>query len=284
MISPVLKTTKTEFVKWITNPRMIVFFVMIIFIKTVAIEPLMARADKMGLPLNILEPFIAVGNSELLAMLIPAVFLVLMSDFPIIGGNTLFFISRTGRTRWFLGQMLFSLTAISVYVFSVMLFSALFSIGNSEFGDWWSDSTRFYAFRFPEDQDLFVAALLPANLYNQIGLFTATLHTFAFTVLYLFLLCEIIFLFKILGLRMAGLISAVVVIAIGVATTSLRETAMWFSPMGNTIIWLHYTEILREPIKPVPYSYIYFAILILAVFALAFVAVKKANFNTLEDN
>ncbi len=67
--------------------------------RTLAVEPLIERAEKMDLSLDILEPFAAVGNSGMLVMLMPCVFMVLVSDYPKMTGNTLFFVQRTGR--WF---------------------------------------------------------------------------------------------------------------------------------------------------------------------------------------
>ncbi len=73
------------------------------------------------------------------------------------------------------------------------------------------------------------------------------------------------------------------VIAVGVATCSVKTAPMWLFPMANTIIWLHFTEILREPIKPVGYSYAYFAILIGINAIIAWAVLKKANFYTVEE-
>ena len=51
---------KSEYIRWITNPRMILMGILIVFMRTLAVEPLLERAAKMGLPLNRMEPFIAV--------------------------------------------------------------------------------------------------------------------------------------------------------------------------------------------------------------------------------
>lgn len=80
-IRAIWNTARCEFIKLITNPRIIIVGIMLVFIKTLVIEPLVGRAEKYGEPLNILEPFIAVGNSGKLVMFMPCVFLILISDF-----------------------------------------------------------------------------------------------------------------------------------------------------------------------------------------------------------
>ena len=59
----VLSVARSEYIKWITNPRVIIVGVLLVFMRTLAIEPLLERAAKMEIPLNILEPFVAIGNS-----------------------------------------------------------------------------------------------------------------------------------------------------------------------------------------------------------------------------
>lgn len=58
----------TEFVKWAADARMLIFGVLLIFIYSLVIDPLMGNAVLMGEPVNILEPFIAVENSGLLLL------------------------------------------------------------------------------------------------------------------------------------------------------------------------------------------------------------------------
>ena len=116
----VLSVARSEYIKWITNPRVIIVGVLLVFMRTLAIEPLLERAAKMEIPLNILEPFVAIGNSGMLVMLMPCVFMVLISDYPKMTGNTLFFIRRTGRFNWFAGQVIFLFMSIISFLCVVL--------------------------------------------------------------------------------------------------------------------------------------------------------------------
>lgn len=277
-------TARAEYIKWLLNPRIIIVAVMMVFIKTLAIEPLLERAIKMNEPLNILEPFIAVGNSGMLVMILPAVYLTLVSDFPIIGGSMLFFIKRTGKINWFFGQLLFAIMNIFTYLISVFGFCMLFTAKYCYIGENWSKVVRHYDAIFPEEAGNFASLLLPSNLYNQIDIIPTLLHTFVLIFMYLLLLTLILFMFKILYLRMAGLFTSIILIAFGVATCSIKTSLMWLFPMANTIIWLHYTEIRREPIKAISYSYVYFIVLIIALIVIDIFTLKRANFYTVEES
>ena len=151
-IRAIWNTARCEFIKLITNPRIIIVGIMLVFIKTLVIEPLVGRAEKYGEPLNILEPFIAVGNSGKLVMFMPCVFLILISDFPIMGGNTLFFIKRTGKLNWFLGQILSIIMSIFTYI--AVIFTSCLIMGKGVWSNHWSNSITKYEAAFRKNQEI----------------------------------------------------------------------------------------------------------------------------------
>ena len=267
---------RTEFVGWVTNPRVIILGVLLIFIRTLAIDPLTARAERFGDTMIVFEPFIAVGNSGALTLFIPLVFLVLFSDYPKLGGNSLFYISRTGKTAWLCGQILFLIMAVTAFLGAIFAASMLFSGGH--FGTEWSEAVRKYAARFPEEAYNFDSQLLPSNLYNQIPMITALWQTSALLAENLLVYALIIYLLKMMFSSSVGLAGALIVIALGTATTSLYSPIKWAFPTANAIIWLHYEEILRAEIYPMWASFAYFAVLLAALIVGNFIALKRLKF------
>ena len=267
---------RTEFVGWVTNPRVIILGVLLIFIKTLAIDPLTARAERFGDTMIVFEPFIAVGNSGALTLFIPLVFLVLFSDYPKLGGNSLFYISRTGKTAWLCGQILFLIMAVTAFLGAIFAASMLFSGGH--FGTEWSEAVRKYAARFPEEAYNFDSQLLPSNLYNQIPMMTALWQTSVLLAENLLVYALIIYLLKMMFSSSVGLAGALIVIALGTATTSLFSPIKWAFPTANAIIWLHYEEILRAEIYPMWASFAYFAVLLAALIVGNFIALKRLKF------
>lgn len=275
-IKQIFTVARTEFIGWITDPRIIILGVLIIFTKTLAIDPLAARAERFGEKLIIFEPFIALGNSGMLTLFIPLVFMVLLSDYPKLGGNSMFFISRTGKHNWLLGQILFLIAAIFTFLFIIFLSSVLISGGR--FGIKWSDAAAKYNSRFPNEAYNLDSQLPPSNLYNQIPMITALVQTFFLMGNYLLSLSLIIYLFKIIFCNSSGFAAAIAVMSAGAVTTSLYSPLRWAFPMANTIIWLHYGEILKKPVYPVWCSFAYFGVLISALIALRFFALRKLKF------
>lgn len=273
---------KSEFIKWITNPRIIIAGVLIVFIRSFAVLPMLEQSEKYGEPLNVMEPFIAAGNSGMLALFLPLVFLLLISDFPIMGGNTIFFINRTGKLNWFLGQIVFILISIFVYIGTILLSCMVMSKGT--FSTEWSNVITKFNAAFPDEAGGFVSKLIPSNLYNQIPILNAVIGTVLLIAMYLLTLALILCLMKMLYLRGAGLLSALTVIVLGAASCSLKINVMWIFPTANTLMWLHYKEILKEPITPVENSFLYFLILIAVLFIANLFVLRNLQFINIEQD
>ncbi len=273
---------KSEFIKWITNPRIIIAGVLIVFIRSFAVLPMLEQSEKYGEPLNVMEPFIAAGNSGMLALFLPLVFLLLISDFPIMGSNTIFFINRTGKLNWFLGQIVFIIISIFVYIDTILLSCMVMSKGT--FSAEWSNAITKFNAAFPDEAGGFVSKLIPSNLYNQIPILNAVIGTVLLIAMYLLTLALLLCLMKMLYLRGAGLLSALTVIVLGAASCSLKINVMWIFPTANTLMWLHYKEILKEPITPVENSFLYFLILIAVLFTANLFVLRNLQFINIEQD
>lgn len=273
----------TEFVKWISDARMIILAVLLVFINSFAIEPLLENAKLMGKPLNILEPFIAVANSGAILLIIPLVFLTLIADFPKIDTNTVFYIIRVGRTNWLLGQVI-KLVMMAVSYLAVIFAGAVVPMLFKGFwGNNWSEVATKFAITFPEKSGNFGVQLLPENLYNQIPIFTAAIQSYLLVFAYILILGLILLSFSLVKKKTAGFVLCGAVISLGTAFCSIKTTLMWTMPMANSIIWLHYTKYFREPVVSMTFSVCYLLIFIAALLIFSFLAIRKFNYDNVAE-
>ena len=269
----------TEWKKWVRNPRMLLVIMLFILTQSIVIGPLTEKAARMGSRINILEPAVAVGNSWITVMLLPAFFLIIMSDFPDIEDNTIQCVIRVGRTGWFLGQVLFSLFAIVTYLagFTALIF--LSGLGKFDLNLEWSDVTRHYVSRYPEGISGFAYRLLPSNLYNQLSFPKTLAFTFLLLALYLFLLMMILLFFTTAGMKGTGLPIAFLVVFTGAVSCGMDVKQKWVFPMAHSVIWMHYKKIIRKPVVPVAASVIYFAIISITLAVIAAAMARRMNFD-----
>lgn len=273
---------KVEFQKWITNPKMVLLVVFLLFARTLIIVPLLDHATKYGEPINAFEPFIAMGNSGLLSMLIPMLYLVLLGDFPCVEANSLFYISRSGKRNWLIGQLIFMVCAIGTLIAIVLIVSMVMSHGKVNFE--WSNVVTKYGTRFPNEKESFGCTILPSNLYNQLHLGETLVYTLLFQYLHLIVLSLILCTGKIYKGGMFGFISTIVIVCMGVITTSLKLKIMWVFPMAHTIVWLHYREIISNQIFPIRYSFLIYLFLIVILTMICFEGLDRMKFEVLNGD
>jgi len=274
--------TRSEYICWLMQPRILIIGVLILFTHSLTIEPLMERAAKMGTTLNSFEPFVAIGNSGKLVMLIPFVFLILLSDYPRMSSNNMLLLSRTGKNTWLWGQIIFLALAILTYLAAILIGSIAISginLGCME----WSDAVTKYDSVYPEEYGNFNSLLLPSNLYNQMSLAEAVISTFCYLFVYLLFLSLILYFFKLLHTSTIGLMAIILIIACGVLTCALRTKAMWLFPMAHTITWLHYDEILQKPLIPLAITNGYWIICISIGVIGNRIALKRYSFLCLDE-
>lgn len=273
----------TEFVKWVCDARMVIVAVLLIFINNFAVSPLTNNAELMGEPLNILEPFIAVANSEILILIIPIVFLTLIADYPKVDTNTVFYIVRIGRANWFVGQILKLVFMIISYLAVIFLGTVLPMLSKGFWYNGWSNVATGFVKMFPDRRGDFGVELLPENLYNQLSVFEAAVKSYLLVAAYLMIIGLILLSFSLVKHKTVGFVLCGAVISLGTAFCSIKTTLMWTMPMANSIIWLHYTKYFREPVMSMSFSVSYLAIFIAVLLAFCFIAIRKFNYDNVAE-
>jgi len=282
-LKQVFSCAATEFVKWVCDARMVIVAVLLIFINNFAVSPLTNNAELMGEPLNILEPFIAVANSEILILIIPIVFLTLIADYPKVDTNTVFYIVRIGRANWFVGQVLKLIFMIVSYLAVIFLGTVLPMLSKGFWYNGWSNVATGFVKMFPDRRGDFGVELLPENLYNQLTVFSAAVQSYLLVFAYLMIIGLILLSFSLVKHKTVGFVLCGAVISLGTAFCSIKTTLMWTMPMANSITWLHYTKYFREPVMSMSFSVSYLAIFIAVLLAFCFIAIRKFNYDNVAE-
>gem|GEM_PF-3002151 len=91
-------------------------------------------------------------------------------------------------------------------------------------------------------------------------------------------------MFHVLNLRKIGVPVLISIIAIGSALGVFRSKGMWYFPMAHTMISLHFTQYLKEPIMKIEYSIMYFAGMILLILIFCLIMIGRTDFLNIDDN
>jgi hypothetical protein len=255
---------------------------MFVFIYDYVIKELASASADVNSPGGILEGFLAVTNSPLLVLLMPAVFITLISDFPKTDGNTMFYIQRTGKQNWMFGQLLFSCYAAATYLVAVLIGSVILAAPYSDITNIWSDVvTKYYL--VPQGIHGIVARLLTGRMYNNITPVQALVITNTLVFLYLVMLAMILMTGFAVGKRVVGIGINCTIMCIGSGLVGMGANMQWVFPSANAITWTHFDPIMKEQIFELKYSYLYFIGLIVILFVFDLIAIRRYDFAKITD-
>lgn len=278
-----LTICRTTYIKWLLNTKMLVLLLAGIFMYIYCIEPMEHYASILGSPLNVVEPFISVTNCTFFAPLMPILFLFLVSDEPRLDQSSLFILFRTGRKKWFCGQLMFIILAGFTYLLIIFIISIIFIAKDSFVANGWSIAVR--QIHEPEYRELFEQSGLSQielSVLNQFRPFTALIYSFLSMWGYMTATGAIMLLFTLNGQKLIGIFLNVIVNGISLLMFSSEFSAKWLLPPTHVILARHYDDSMNITFLDIKYSLIYDAVLLICTIWLAYRRAKKCSFHIID--
>lgn len=273
-------TAKFEYLKWIFDEKQIVTIVGIVFMHVMIIQPFLNRSEEMQTPVNIVEVFLAVANSKMFLLILPVLFLVIISDFPRIDSDALFFIMRSGRINWLIGQMFFLIKAVMSYLGIIIAYTLLIGAIHGYIGNGWSLTVTNY-------QDFYGAeavCYIPVELYWQMPPYEAFLKSVFLIFGYFILTGMGLLLFSIYDLKKIGFAIVTAILAIGTAAAAAGFSVMWLFPTAHAILEKHFDTIKRTQWPDIVYSLLYDFLLVFMLIVIATKKMKHKKIISIEEN
>lgn len=266
-----------ELKRSVRSTKIIILALFVIFANIQIITPLRNLSMLMEGKVSVFEPFAAIGNSGMVVLILPLFFMTMMADFPREGTEQYFCQLRCSKLTWIVGQLLYAVEGSVALMVFVFVSSVLLSLDFISLTPDYSYAVTRYAAVFPERAGEYVVQLIPENLYNQLSLIEAVLHTLLLLILYFIMLAFIILVFALMKKKLVGIFLDGILILLGTITCAGRLTYMWAFPMAHTIPWLHYAEYQSQPVFPILYSYLYFGVINAVLLVLSIVLSKRYN-------
>lgn len=273
---------RMEYSLWLTNPRMSILLVLLVLIHSMVIQPLAQAGGQIGVRFHLLEPLAALCNSTLILLILPLGFLILMAGFPRMDRGFLLQLYRVGRLNWVLGELLYLCMAAGTYLGVVLLGTALCSLPYAPItSPGWSAVATDYVDILGESALKSATALLPKNLYQQMGPGAAVAGSFLLLFLCLVLMGAILLAASLLRINSLGIAVDAALLLVGAGFVILDSPWMWGFPCAHALIWLHYNPYFRTPVCPLWVSGLYFLLGAALMTALACVTAKQRSFDSM---
>ena len=273
---------RMEYSLWLTNPRMSILLVLLVLIHSMVIQPLAKAGGQIGVRFHLLEPLAALCNSTLILLILPLGFLILMAGFPRMDRGFLLQLYRVGRLNWVLGELLYLCMAAGTYLGVVLLGTALCSLPYAPItSPGWSAVATDYVDILGESALKSAVALLPKNLYQQMGPGAAVAGSFLLLFLCLVLMGAILLAASLLRINSLGIAVDAALLLVGAGFVILDSPWMWGFPCAHALIWLHYNPYFRTPVCPLWVSGLYFLLGAALMTTLACVTAKQRSFDSM---
>lgn len=232
-------------------------------------------SSEMNTQINKIDPYLLILSYEYLALIVPIMFSVLLADFPKNANSGLFPIVRMGRREWLLGEILYALLAGITYLIFLLVGCIIVMGKTGEFSNKWSHYMTIFYRNHPEIYEENNQLFIHAGTVTQGTPLFVLIQSSILMLLNILLLSLIQMTFKLIGKKILGLFSVIVITIFGTVGVTYFGNAKWIFPMAHAIFGVHYNEFLSKPECSLITSYFYFGILILVMLALNLILVKK---------
>lgn len=267
-----------QYKSWLISPRILLAVYITIFINENITKKMLAICGEVGYKINLAEPLALIFSKSIYTVIIPVVFIALMTDFPKTEGSV-FYVYRMSRKSWVLGELLFAAASSLTYVITLVLGTLLYCAGKCELTNTWSDFTTKLYLEYPDIYAQSTSLAVESSVYTQGKPVEVILHSAALIFLYTLILCLIIMLFKLLSFKEGGIITGIAITLFGLATDSGASKVMWAFPITHTVFGWHYDRFFRQQHFTIPGSYIYLSALLVVLIIANFIVSKRVRFS-----
>jgi len=264
MVRKALSVTRNEFVSLIHKPKLLLIIVSIVFMIDSVAKPMKDLSIDLGYQLNIAEPFIFITSKGINIVIIPLIFIAILSDFPSAENSGYFSLIRNGRISWLVGETLFAVLSSVIYILIIFLSVAIYCADNSFIGNNWSDYTLRTYIDYP-DVFLYGTMFLDTSVYTQGTPVAILFQTLLLMMMYIFILVMLILMFRIIGKKSFGIITAIGITFVGLPSYATSSPTRWIFPITHTAYNWHFNEFFAKPYCNMSTSYIYFITLMIVL-------------------
>lgn len=278
-----------NFRQWHKNPRVFITFALAFILCFLLSDKIVAFAEKYENTTQILEAFIwTFGDSD--SILLTSLLLVfLFADMPFLSSGTPFYLHRTTRGIWLLGQAIYISAASLIYLVFILLSTSVVCMQNAFPGNIWSTASAMIGYG---DASETLSLPVTVKTIEMTTPYQCAATIFLLMLFYTLVMVFIMLLFNLLKGQIAGVISVFLFSVYGFLLNpstiktilQLRDEEMykanvlvsWLSPLNHATYEMH--NFGYDLLPTLHQTYLIFGVLIAVLFAASLMAVRHYSF------
>lgn len=273
----ILSIIRYEFSETIRRPHILLVLFFLVVLYESDLSPIKDICRETGLRLNIFEPFVLMCTRSVNIILIPLIFIVLISEFP--NCKTDYFrMIRISKREWLIAEIayLFLISFVMMIVLLIGTIAPVMSI--ADVSNAWSDFMTALRDCFPEIYLHNLRVTLDAAIITHSLPISAIVYSFLIMWLNLIIYGLLILLGTVTSKRMTFLVSTLSCVFIGGCSTYFNGGIRWIFPIVHTQLGLHYNSIFSKTNFPLYMSYIYLAAAVIVIIVICGQLIKNTMF------
>lgn len=287
-VRQVFYIAQSNFRKWHKNPQIIMCFLLAFIFCFLLSDKVMQFAQSRDTHLQGLEAFIWTFGDSQSVLAISILLLLLFSDMPNLSNEVPYFMVRTNRRVWMLGQILYLLTATFCFMLFILGATVLLSASRAYPANMWSDTAAILGY-----SNIGAKIAVPAfvKVLELTDPYHCTIHIFLLMTGYAVTMTGII-LFLNLCKNNGGMIGGVVFSMFGIVLNpdivaswfgiSLERIRIanilcgWISPLNHATYYMH--SFGYDNLPKLWQSYVFFVLVSVMLFVLSLWKVRNYPF------
>lgn len=279
-----------NFRTWHKNPRIIVAFCLAFILSFLLSNKIVTIATQTHSLTQAFEVFIWTFGDSNSIMLVSLLMIILFADMPFINSGTPFFLMRTKRSVWLLGQELYIIGATTIMMLFILVSTMTFSMATSFPGNQWSKTAAILGY-----SDLSKNSALPDLLKTlEYSLpYETCRNIFLLMLFYTLFIVSVMLVFNLWKGPLWGNVSVILLNLFGLLLKpdffvmvlkvpqyfiyKVNLAIGWASPLNQATYHMH--NFGYDHLPKLWQSYLTFALLILLCFLCALRVMKRYSFN-----
>lgn len=278
-----------NFRQWHRNPRVAVSFALAFILCFLLSDKVVSFAESYKTTTQLLEPFIwTFGDSDSI-LLISLLLVFLFADMPFLSSGTPFYLMRTTRTLWLVGQVIYIAATTLFYLLFVLFSTVILCMQNSFVGNMWSETAAMLGYSGAGKAIAVPAAVKAMEMVTPME---CALTIFLLMLLYTLLMVFFMLVFNLWKGQMSGMVSVLGFSLFGfLLSPDIFKTVLqlsesqeyianvivgWLSPLNQATFHLH--NFGYDLLPRLWQTYLIFTMLILLCFVISWKIVRTYSF------
>ena len=279
-----------DFRSWRGNPRIFVTFSMAFILCFLLSDKVVTFAETYGTSLQIFEPFIWTFSDSTSVLSASLLLVFLFADMPFITNGTPFYLMRTTRRAWLLGQGIYIIAGTFVYMIFVLTATSLVCAVNAFSGNMWSSTAAMLGYSRAGSAIAVAATIKEMEMSTP---YSCAAVIFLLMIGYALVMMSVMLLFNLLKGQRAGVISVFAFSLYGILLDpDLFATVLglsneeyfranvlvgWLSPLNQATFPRH--NFGYDLLPQLSQTYMIFTALAAALFVISMRIIRNYNFS-----